>query len=126
MPWNIENYYIVDDRVLCVEITIPLMEFLYINIDDVKETWQDMLGQFIEDQPGFEMSWEMAPLEKDALVTIKMAKAGELTDFTDAEARGAIDAVDAMFDREKEAPKKSTKKKKTKSKKTSKKSSSKK
>jgi hypothetical protein len=105
MPWDIENYHIVDGQVLNVDIVIPLMEFLFTNIDDVKEAWFDMLGQFVSEEPGFEMSWTMQPRGEDALVTIKIAKSGELAKFTDAEARGAIGAVDALFDEKKETPK---------------------
>ena len=98
MPWDIENYHIVDGRVLKVDIAIPLVEFLYTNIDDVKEAWLDMLGQFVSEEPGFEMSWTMQPRNEDALVKIRIAKSGELTEFTDAEAKGALGAVDALFD----------------------------
>ncbi|MHA1907879.1 MAG: hypothetical protein ACW98Y_11335 [Candidatus Thorarchaeota archaeon] len=126
MPWDIENYHIVDGRVLNVDIAIPLMEFLFTNIDDVKEAWFDMLGQFVSEEPGFEMSWTMQPRNEDAVVTIKIAKAGYLSKFTDAEAKGAIGAVDALFDgkgpskskkktsapKKKKTAKKSTKKRK--------------
>ncbi|MFX1483278.1 MAG: hypothetical protein ACFFCP_08815 [Promethearchaeota archaeon] len=98
MPWDITNYNI-DKRILRVEITIPLMEFLYLKIDDVKEAWLEMLGQFISEQPGIDMSWEMEPRDEDAMVTIKIAKIGELPDFSPEEARGAIDAIDALFDK---------------------------
>ena len=98
MPWDICNYHI-DKRVLRVEITIPLMEFIYLKIDDVKEAWLEMLGQFVTEQPGIDMSWEMEPKGEDALVIIKIAKIGELPEFSPEEARGAIDAVDALFDR---------------------------
>ena len=101
MPWDIENYHIVDGRVLNVDIVIPLVEFLYTNIDDVKEAWMVMLGQFVSEEPGFEMSWTMQPRNEDALVTIKIAKSGDLTKFTDAEAKGALDAADALFDKKK-------------------------
>ncbi|MFW9925945.1 MAG: hypothetical protein ACFFDM_04165 [Candidatus Thorarchaeota archaeon] len=97
MPWDIENYNIVDGRILKVEITIPLIEFIYLKIDDVKEAWLEMLGQFISEQPGIDMSWVMEPKNEDALVTIKIAKIGELPEFSPEEARGAIDAVDALF-----------------------------
>ncbi|MGQ4912467.1 MAG: hypothetical protein ACP6KW_09895 [Candidatus Thorarchaeota archaeon] len=112
MPWDVENYYIVDDRVLRVEITIPLIEFLYTNIDDVKEAWLEMLDQFVSQQPGIEMSWEMQPRDEDAIVTVQIAKAGELGAFTDKEARGALDAVDALFDADRSKKKKSKKKSK--------------
>lgn len=98
MPWDIENYSIIDGRVLKVDITLPLIEFIYITIDDVKEAWLDMLKQFVSEQPGFDVSWEMQPRDDQALVTIQIAKAGKLGDFTRDEARGAIDAVDALFD----------------------------
>jgi hypothetical protein len=98
MPWSVQNYNIIDKSVLQVEITIPLMEFIYLKIDDVKEAWLDMLGQFISEQPGIDMSWEMEPRGEDALVTIKIAKIGKLPEFSNGEVRGAIDAVDALFD----------------------------
>ena len=75
------------------------MEFIYLKIDDVKEAWLEMLGQFVTEQPGIDMSWEMEPKGEDALVIIKIAKIGELPEFSPEEARGAIDAVDALFDR---------------------------
>ena len=99
MPWNIENYFIKDNRILCIEITTPLMEFLYSNIEDVKDTWVKMLGQFISGQPGVEMSWQMETRDDKALVTIQIAKPGDMESFSDLEARGAIDAVDALFDK---------------------------
>jgi hypothetical protein len=92
-----------------VDIVIPLMEFLYTNIDDVKEAWLDMLGQFVSEEPGFEMFWTMQPRDEDAIVTIKIAKPGDLTKFTDAETKGALGAVDALFDEKK--PKAKPKKK---------------
>jgi hypothetical protein len=97
MPWDVENYYIVDDRILKVEISVPLMEFLYTGIDDVKEAWLEMLDQFVTQQPGFDLSWEMQPRGDDALVTIKIAKAGELDEFTSLESKGALDAMDALM-----------------------------
>jgi len=112
LPWDIENYHIVDGRVLNVDIAIPLMEFLYTNIDDVKEAWLDMLGQFVSEEPGFEISWTMQPRKEKALVTIKIAKSGELSKFTDAETKGAIGAVDALFDEKKKPKKKASKPKK--------------
>lgn len=99
LPWDIENYHIVDGRVLNVEISIPLMEFIYTNIDDVKEAWEDMLGQFMNEQNGLELSWEMQPRDETALVTIKIAKPGELDKFTEHETKGALGAVDAMYDK---------------------------
>jgi hypothetical protein len=44
------------------------------------------------------MSWEMEPRDDNALVTLKIAKIGDLPEFSAEEARGAIDAVDALFD----------------------------
>lgn len=99
MPWNIDNYNIVDGRILMVEISVPLMEFIYLKIDDVKEAWVRFLGQFISEQPGIDMSWEMEPREDNALVTLKIAKIGGLPKFSPEEAIGALDAVDALFDR---------------------------
>jgi hypothetical protein len=98
MPWNIDNYYVIDSRVLRVEITLPLLEFRYIEIDDVKEAWLEMLRQFVSEQPGFDVSWEMRPQKNKAVVTIQIAKSGELAEFTKEETKGAIDAVDALFD----------------------------
>lgn len=95
MQWDIENYIIVDNRILRVEISVPLLEFAYIDIDDVKVAWLEMLKQFVSEQPGFDMSWEMRPVDDKALVTIQIAKAGQ---FTAKETKGAIDAVDALFD----------------------------
>lgn len=95
MPWDVENYHIVDNRVLKVEISVPLMEFIYVNIDDVKVAWLEMLSQFVAEQPGVDMSWEMQPIDDKAVVTIQIAKSGQ---FTKAETKGAIDAVDALFD----------------------------
>jgi len=97
-----------------VDIAIPLVEFLYTNIDDVKEAWLDMLGQFVSEEPGFDMSWTMEPRNEDALVKIRIAKSGELAKFTDSEAKGALGAVDALFDQKKTSKpkKKATKKKK--------------
>ncbi|MGY5870946.1 MAG: hypothetical protein RTV72_01735 [Candidatus Thorarchaeota archaeon] len=96
MPWDIENYIIVDNRILKVEISVPLLEFIYINIDDVKVAWLEMLSQFVSEQREFDLSWEMQPVDDKALVIIQIAKAGQ---FTKAETKGAIDAVDALFDR---------------------------
>ncbi len=111
MPWDVENYYIVDDRILRVEISVPLMEFLYTEIDDVKEAWLEMLDNFVSQQPGIEMSWEMQPRGDNAVVTIQIAKSGGLGEFTSQESRGALDAVDALFGEEKPAKKKAPKKK---------------
>ena len=88
----------IDGRILKVEITVPLMEFIYLKIDDVKEAWVNMLGQFIAEQPGIDMSWEMEPRQEDAVVTIKIAKIGDLPEFSVEEAKGAMGAVDALFD----------------------------
>lgn len=99
MPWSVNNYNIIDGHILKVEIIIPLMEFIYLKIDDIKEAWLEMLGQFIAEQPGIDMSWEMEPQNENALVTIKIAKVGDLPKFSPEECRGAIDAVDALFDR---------------------------
>ena len=109
MPWDIENYHIIDGRILNVEISIPLLEFLYTNIDDVKDAWMQMLGQFVTEQPGVEMSWEMQPRGENAIVTIQIAKPGNLEAFTESEARGALGAVDALFDEKEKAPKKASK-----------------
>lgn len=96
MPWDIENYGIIDGRILKVEITVPLLEFIYVKIEDVKVAWLEMLSQFVSEQPGFDISWEMQPVDDKAMVTIQIAKTGQ---FTNEETKGAIDAVDALFDR---------------------------
>jgi len=101
LPWNIDNYFITNNRVLQVEISIPLMDFLYADIEDVKDTWIEMLGQFVNEHPDYEMSWEMQPKEKDALVLVRIAKAGELQEFTKGEAKDAIAAADALFEKSK-------------------------
>jgi len=98
MVWNVENYYIIDGRILRVEIAVPLLEFLYIRIDDVKQAWLEMLSQFVSEQPGYDVSWEMQPRQEQAVVTIQIAKPGNLGDFTKEETAGAIDAVDAVFE----------------------------
>lgn len=98
MAWKIENYYVVSDKVLCVEVTIPLMEFLHTKIDDVKKAWLEMMSQVSKEEPGFDMSWEIEPRGDDALVTIKIAKAGILENFTATETRNMLSAVDALFD----------------------------
>jgi len=115
MPWNIENYYILNGRVLCVEVTIPLMEFLYVNIDDVKQAWVEMLSQFVKEQPGLEISWEMEPCEEDALITIRIAKSGELEQFSRQEIERALSATDALIAKEEKRKKKAStaRKKKT-------------
>ena len=43
------------------------------------------------------MSWEMEPRDDNALVTLKIAKTGDLPKFSPEEAIGALDAVDALF-----------------------------
>lgn len=96
MPWDIISYNIIDNSILQVEITTPLIEFMYLKIDDVKKAWVKFLGQFITDQPGIDMSWEMEPRDDNALVTIKIAKIGDLPKFSATEAKGVIDAIDAV------------------------------
>jgi hypothetical protein len=110
LPWDIENYYINSNRVLTVEITVPLMEFMYTKIEDVKEAWFEMLSQFVNEHPGFEMSWEMQPREMDALVMVRIAKLGTFEDFTSKEASDALAAADALFEKEpkKQKPKKTS------------------
>jgi len=98
LAWEVENYYIVNDKVLCVEVTIPLMEFRHTKIDDVKKAWLEMMSQVIMETRGFDMSWEIEPRGDDALVTIKIAKAGVLKDLTATETRNMLSAVDALFD----------------------------
>ncbi|MCK4566452.1 MAG: hypothetical protein KAU48_03995 [Candidatus Thorarchaeota archaeon] len=98
MQWDIENYIVVDNRILKVEISVPLLDFVYIDIDDVKVAWLEMLSQFVSEEPGFDMSWEMRPVDDKAIVTIQIAKAGQ---FTKEETKGAINAVDALFDKKK-------------------------
>ncbi len=110
LPWDIENYYINNNQVLTVEITVPLMEFMYTNIEDVKDAWFQMLSQFVNEHPGFEMSWEMQPRNTDALVMVRIAKEGTLKDFSKKEAKDALAAADALFDKPKKPAKKSTKK----------------
>ncbi len=116
MSWNIENYYILNGRVLNVEISIPLMEFLYVNIDDVKQAWFEMLSQFVQEEPGLEMSWEIEPRDDHALITIRIAKVGELEEFTKDELEDALSATDALIAEEEKKPKKSRSKSKSKSK----------
>jgi hypothetical protein len=99
MPWEIENYHIIDGSALHVDIVIPLLEFLYTGIDDVKEAWLEMLRQFVAEQPDVEMSWVMLPRGEDAVVTIKIAKVGELSKFTEDEQKAALGAADALFDK---------------------------
>ena len=57
-----------------------------------------MMSQVSTEEPGFDMSWEIEPRDDEALVTIKIAKAGILRDFTDFETRNMLSAVDALFD----------------------------
>ncbi len=75
------------------------MDFLYADIEDVKDTWVEMLGQFVNEHPEFEMSWEMQPKEDDALVLVRIAKAGELGEFSTKEAKDALAAADALFNK---------------------------
>ncbi len=105
MPWKVENYYIISHRVLNIEITTPLIEFLYVNIDDVKKAWLEMLSQLAEEQPEYDMSWSMQPRNGEVLVTIRVAKAGALSDLTSTEVRHALDATDALFGQETRPPK---------------------
>jgi hypothetical protein len=124
VAWDIENYYISGGRVLCVEFKTPLTSFLMVEIDDVKEAWMEMLGELATEQPGYEMSWEMLPKAEDAVVLVRIAKEGELEEFTPEEARSAIEAVDALFEEEK--PTKKPKRKSSKKKESTKKKESKK
>jgi hypothetical protein len=98
VPWTVENYYVKSGRILTVEITVPLVEFLYVSIDDVKKAWLGMLSQFASEKPQYEMSWEMAPRETDALVTIRIARRGVLRPFTKKELQHALSAADALFE----------------------------
>ena len=98
MPWDIENYYVLNNRVLHVEISIPLIEFQYVNLDDIRDTWFEVLGQFVSDTPGFEISWEMEVRGDDALVVVRVAKSGELESFEEEEVKSALSAADALFD----------------------------
>ncbi len=116
VAWDIENYYIAGNKVLCVEFKTPLTSFLMVDIEDVKKEWLEMLGELATEQPGYEMSWEMLPKNDDALVIVRIAKEGALETFTDEEARSALEAVDALFDE--------TEKKKTKTKAKAKKKAS--
>ncbi|MFW9967389.1 MAG: hypothetical protein ACFFEA_09565 [Candidatus Thorarchaeota archaeon] len=106
MPWNIENYFIMNNTVLQVEITIPLMEFIYFKIEDVKDAWVELLGQVVNEHPDYEMSWEMQPKNEDALVLVRIAKSGGLREFTPEEAKEALAAADALFDKPNTKPKK--------------------
>jgi hypothetical protein len=89
----------MNNRVLQVEISIPLMDFLYADIEDVKDTWVKMLGQFVNEHPDYEMSWEMQPKEDNALVLVRIAKAGDLQEFSKKESKEALAAADALFDK---------------------------
>ena len=99
MPWDIENYYVLNNRVLHVEISIPLIEFQYVNLDEIRDTWFEVLGQFVSDDPGFEISWEMEVRGDDALVVVRVAKSGELESFEEEEMKSALSAADALFDK---------------------------
>ncbi|MFW9887451.1 MAG: hypothetical protein ACFFER_04675 [Candidatus Thorarchaeota archaeon] len=99
MPWNIENYFIMNNTVLQVEITIPLMEFIYVEIEDVKDAWVSLLDQVVNEHPDYEMSWEMQPKDDDALVLVRIAKTGGLGEFTPKEAKDALAAADALFEK---------------------------
>lgn len=96
--WDIDNYYIESGKILRIEITTPLIKFMYADLSDVKKAWLEMLKKFVEEQPNFELTWEMKPRDDEAVVTIRIAKSGDLKEFTQQEARNAISAVDAMFD----------------------------
>ncbi len=96
--WDIDNYYIKSGKILRIEITTPLIKFMYADLSDVKKAWLEMLKKFVEEQPNFELTWEMKPRDDEAVVTIRIAKSGDLKEFTQQEARNAISAVDAMFD----------------------------
>jgi hypothetical protein len=113
LPWNIENYFILNNSVLQVEITIPLMEFIYVKIQDVKDAWVTLLRQVVNEHPEYEMSWEMQPKHDDALVLVRIAKSGELKEFTPEEAKDALAAADALFDKPKAKPKKNAPAKKS-------------
>ena len=104
----------MNNTVLQVEITIPLMEFIYVRIEDVKDAWISLLGQVVNEHPEYEMSWEMQPKDDDALVLVRIAKSGALGKFTAEEAKHALAAADALFKKPKARPKrKSTQKRKT-------------
>jgi hypothetical protein len=120
LPWNIENYFIMNNTVLQVEITIPLMEFIYVEIEDVKDAWVSLLGQVVNEHPDYEMSWEMQPKENNALVLVRIAKTGGLGEFTPQEAKDALAAADALFEKPGDRPnKEASPKKKSPSKKKS-------
>ena len=115
VAWKVENYYIESGRVLCVEVSIPLRHFIYVTIDDVKQTWLDMLRQFVAERPGFEVSWAMMPRDDDALVTVRIGKLGNLKEFTKQESTDALSAVDALYEGKAQTAKRTqtAKKKKT-------------
>jgi hypothetical protein len=96
----------MNNTVLQVEITIPLMEFIYVKIQDVEDAWSTLLGQVVNEHPEYEMSWEMQPKNDDALVLVRIAKSGELKEFTPEEAKDALAAADSLFDKSKAKPKK--------------------
>jgi hypothetical protein len=98
MPWDIENYYVLNSRILHIEISIPLIEFQYCDLDDIKDAWFEVLKQFITKDPGFEISWEMEVRGQDALVIIRMAKSGELDTLDEEQVKGTLSAADALFD----------------------------
>ena len=98
MPWDIENYYVLNNRILHVEISIPLLEFQYVELDDIRDTWFEVLNQFVSEDPEFEISWEMEVRDDDALVVIRVAKSGELETFEEGEVKSALSAADALFD----------------------------
>ena len=99
----------MNNTVLQVEITIPLMEFIYVNIEDVKDAWVNLLGQVVNEHPDYEMSWEMQPKDNDALVLVRIARSGGLGEFSPKEAKDALSAADALF----ETPKAKSRKKAT-------------
>ncbi len=82
------------------------MEFIYVKIEDVRDAWVDLLGQVVNEHPEYEMSWEMQPKDEDALVLVRIAKSGELKEFTPKEAEAALAAADALFETPKAKPKK--------------------
>jgi hypothetical protein len=117
IAWDIENYYITGSRVLCVEFKTPLTSFLMVEIDDVKKAWMEMLGEIANEHIGYEMSWEMLPKGENALVLVRIAKEGELEEFTEEEAKTALEVVDALFEEEEKKKKKPKAKSKSKKKK---------
>ena len=83
-----------------MEISIPLLEFQYVDLDDIRDAWFEVLNQFVSEDPGFEISWEMEVRGDDALVVVRMAKSGELGYFEEDEVKSALSAADALFDLE--------------------------